>query len=171
MGHNKNRGLRSKKMPKKKKEIVSKENVKDMSFADLHAMYLYVQSHNGVGLGTVRAAAQVIILERLKEIEDELYTRAYGKNPFKVVIVGQKPEEVIAKFNAAKEDVKTDDESGAIIIKHGEEKEVPLVTDKGLIPDEKPKADKKNFMVAGKKSDVVPDEEVPRFVVGADKRL
>jgi len=89
----------AKKVVKKKAEtkIMS---IKEMSTADLYALYIFVSNDgNNRGFGMTSPKAKDIVRGKQKELENELYIRAYGYNPFeehKVVAVheGVKPEDI-----------------------------------------------------------------------------
>ena len=83
---------------KKKAKKTTKSDVDSMTTSDLYSMYMFVANDaNNRGFGLTSPEARDIVRERLKEIEEELYFRAYGYNPFKehkVVVSGTKPEDV-----------------------------------------------------------------------------
>lgn len=74
--------------------------MKDLSFSDLYSMYLFVSGDaNFKGFGGTSPEAKKIIREKQKEIEEELYQRVYGFNPFvkhrkEAVFLGIKPEDI-----------------------------------------------------------------------------
>jgi hypothetical protein len=91
-----------------------KSEVKDLSFSDLYMMYQFVFGDAARGFGSASMDARKLVRDKQKEIEDELYERAYGFNPFtkfakKIVFEGQKPEEIdLDKFMAKKVEEVTD---------------------------------------------------------------
>jgi len=113
---------------KKKKKIIRKKKavktgvmlgIQKMSTADLYSLYLFVSNDaNNRGFGVTSPDARAVVRNKQKEIEEELYLRAYGCNPFKkyqVVVEGMKPEDVnLDRFvvtsgpNKEPEDIKSD---------------------------------------------------------------
>jgi hypothetical protein len=92
-----------------------------LSFADLSAMLLFVGSDRNKGFNSrANQQTKVLIDMRFHEIEEELYRRVYGKNPFEkqVVINGQDPKEVMDKLKTV---VVTDERGepvdGAVVLK------------------------------------------------------
>jgi len=88
--------VKRKTSPLVKKRKKKKNGIKDMSTADLYALYLFVSSDANKGFG-VSPSTMAIVRGKQKEIEQELYMRAYGCDPFeanKVVIEGVKPEDI-----------------------------------------------------------------------------
>lgn len=85
-------------MPRKKIVNSGKAKVKELPFSDLYALYLFVSSR--LDTPFKKQLATNILNERFIEVENELYERAYGVNPYKVE--GQRPEEVIAGFPVPK---------------------------------------------------------------------
>ena len=84
------------------KKIYNKDGsamLSGLSFSDLHAMLMFVATNREKGFN-VSPQTKMVIDARYREIEEELYIRAYGHNPFasKAVIDGQKPEDVISKL-------------------------------------------------------------------------
>lgn len=83
---------------KTKKKVTKVTKIQDMPLADLYALYLFVSSDgNNRGFGVTSPDARVIVREKQREIEQELYMRAYGYNPFdkhKVEFEGMKPEDI-----------------------------------------------------------------------------
>ena len=104
----------------KKKVLAAGEAVvlADLSMADLYAMYLLVSSNRNRGFGSTQAATKSLIDVKIKEVEEELYSRVYGFNPFAnkdlgvVVIEGEKPEDVLAKLNI---EAKAPDKIAAVV--------------------------------------------------------
>jgi len=73
--------------------------MKDLSFSDLYAMYLFVCGDpNNKGFGATSQEQKAIVGKKKIELENELYVRVYGFNPHSksetVTIVGQKPEDI-----------------------------------------------------------------------------
>ncbi|MFA5023356.1 MAG: hypothetical protein WC523_00165 [Patescibacteria group bacterium] len=101
-------------MPKKKVDGAEGHNVsvKNLSMADLYALYMFVSANWNRGFGAGKKNAEKVIEAKMKEIEEELYSRAYGRNPFvaeKIVsatttIEGQLPEQVLASLPIVKFD-------------------------------------------------------------------
>lgn len=56
-----------------------KEDVKGMLTSDLYALYMFVCSRP---INNNHTAKEVVI-ERIAEIEEELYNRSFGFNPYK----------------------------------------------------------------------------------------
>jgi len=104
-------------MSDKKKVSNANVDVKDLSMADLYALFLFVSSNWNRGFGPGQKNAEKAISMRMKEVEGELFFRAYGQNPFSVttktiVIEGQKPEDVIAAMPMTTTDVKKEHADG-----------------------------------------------------------
>lgn len=97
---------------RKKKKTVRKKatktlDIQKMSTADLYSLYLFVSNDaNNRGFGMTSPNARAVVRVKQKEIEQELYLRAYGCNPFEkhqVVVEGTKPEDVdLDRFVVAK---------------------------------------------------------------------
>lgn len=69
--------------------------LQNLSMADLYALYLFVTSDRNRGFNAYDQTTKFMIDKKMKEIEEELYIRAYGCNPFKkTVIEGIRPEEI-----------------------------------------------------------------------------
>jgi len=87
----------TKKIVKRKKKEQSVD-ITTLSIADLYALYLFVSNDgNNRGFGMTSPAAREVVRSRQKEIEQELYKRAYGYDPFaehKLEIEGMKPEDI-----------------------------------------------------------------------------
>jgi len=83
-------------MPRKKKE-----GLEAVSFSDLYMMYLFVSGDAGRTFGP-NTDAKKEVREKLKVLEDELYRRVYGKNPFMpITITGVEPTSIdLSKFAA-----------------------------------------------------------------------
>lgn len=84
------------KVSKVKKTSGFEQELKNMSFADLHAMYMFVAADFNKQFGT-KVEAKKLIHERYKMILEELNLRAYGGNPYdsgKVEVNGKKPEDI-----------------------------------------------------------------------------
>jgi len=62
----------------------NKIEISNLSLADLYALYLFVDRNMNRGFGRASVAAKHEVSERYMQIENELYRRAYGHNPFKV---------------------------------------------------------------------------------------
>lgn len=81
-----------------KKTSTNKTSIKDMSTSDLYALYLFVSNDgNNRGFGMTSPMAKAVVREKQREIEQELYLRAYGYNPFeeyKQEFHGMKPEDI-----------------------------------------------------------------------------
>ena len=83
-----------------KKKIVRKEKknkLEEMATADLYALYVFVSNDANRGFGSITKEANEIVSKARDELKEELYRRAYGRNPYKefpVVIEGIKPEDV-----------------------------------------------------------------------------
>src|SRR5574337_940772 len=91
-------------------------SIKALSFSDLYNMYSFVNGLNNVSFGQQKAEVKKLLRDKLKEIENELHDRTFGKNPFiskkdeikasmenkEVIetseIVGQNPIDVISSF-------------------------------------------------------------------------
>ncbi len=75
-------------------------NIAIISFADLFAMYKFINEELGHAIGP---EARKVILQRHAGVEKELYERTYGFNPHtldSVVVEGQKPEDIdLSKFD------------------------------------------------------------------------
>ena len=90
----------TKKVVKRKasKKKPSADKIQDLSFSDLYALYLFVSNDgNNKGFGVTSPDARQVVRKKQREIETELYLRAYGFNPFeehKVVFDGVKPEDI-----------------------------------------------------------------------------
>jgi len=81
----------------------------DLSMADLYALYLFVGAHRSKGFNIIPNETKTLIDHKFVEIEDELYRRAYGCNPFKkvplVVYEGMRPEDIdLDKFEIKDKD-------------------------------------------------------------------
>src|SRR5574339_555993 len=63
----------------KKNQVVS--DLKKLSFADLYAMFTLVSSLNNATFGK-RIKAKELLRAKLAEIENELFDRVFGTNPF-----------------------------------------------------------------------------------------
>jgi len=73
-----------------------------LSVADLYAMLAFVRADRSRGFSSISAEQKAIVDRKHNDIEEELYRRTYGHNPFKkkeIVIDGQKPEEVLDNMN------------------------------------------------------------------------
>lgn len=85
-----------KRKPRKNKTKSLK--IQDLSLSDLYALYTFVSNDgNNRGFGVATPDARKVVREKQREIEKELYLRAYGYNPFekyKVIFEGMKPEDV-----------------------------------------------------------------------------
>lgn len=101
--------MTTKKVVKKKTKQSGPQDLNEVSFADLYSMYLFV-SHdaNNRGFGKTTPEAKTIVRQKLAAIEEEIYMRLYGFNPFtefvkKAVVQGQKPEDIdLDRFVVAK---------------------------------------------------------------------
>lgn len=58
-------------------------NIKVLSLSELYSLYQFVSAKAGMMLGW-KEEAKKVIRERMEEIEEELYDRAFGLNPFKL---------------------------------------------------------------------------------------
>src|SRR5271157_1454254 len=88
---------------KKKLEKNGMSVLSELSFSDLHAMLSFVGDNRNKGFNSYAGPEIKRLLDaRFREIEEELYRRTFGKNPFErqVVINGQDPKEVLDKLNA-----------------------------------------------------------------------
>jgi len=87
-------------------EDIFKTQLKNMSFADLHAMYIFVSGDFNKQFG-IKLETKKIIHERYKMIQDELNERVYGCDPYaagKLEIEGDKPEDIdLSKYEDGKE--------------------------------------------------------------------
>jgi hypothetical protein len=90
--------MATKKVVKSKKKDTKYSSLQGLSFSDLYALYLFVSNDgNNRGFGATSPDARVVVRDKQREIEEELYLRAYGYNPFKkhkVVFDGVKPEDI-----------------------------------------------------------------------------
>lgn len=81
-----------------KTEASSQADLQDLCLADLYALYLFVSNDaNNRGFGMTSPEARKVVRNKQKEIEKELYVRAYGLDPFaeyKLEIEGMKPEDI-----------------------------------------------------------------------------
>lgn len=99
-----------------------------LSFSDLYAMYQFVFSDAARGFGSASVDARVVVKNKQKELEDELYNRIYGFNPFtkfakSFTVKGQKPEDIdLNKFMAKKVDEEVPEESKKFAVIKGESK-------------------------------------------------
>ena len=59
------------------------QGLKKLSFSDLYSMYIFVNSLNNTTFGK-RTGAKAMVRGKLNLIEDELYGRVFGENPFKI---------------------------------------------------------------------------------------
>lgn len=76
-------------MPRKKKE-----GLDAISFSDLYMMYLFVSGDAGRTFGP-NPEAKKEVREKLRVLENELYKRVYGKNPFTpITITGIEPTSI-----------------------------------------------------------------------------
>lgn len=70
-----------------------------LSVADLYAMFVFVSADKNRGFSAISTEQKAIVDRKYAEIEEELYRRTYGYNPFmkqqKLVVEGQNPETVI----------------------------------------------------------------------------
>lgn len=79
-----------------------------LDLQSLFLIYNFVLSNANTGFGTIEQEGKVLIREKLMEIEEEIYNRIYGFNPFKkyrkvVSVKGTKPEDVnLDRFVVAK---------------------------------------------------------------------
>lgn len=96
--------MAKKKILKKSKESV---DLSKMSFSDLYAVYLFVSGLNNNVFGK-KVQAKDLFRNKLTEVENELYNRVFGVNPFSlkenetvdvIDIKGQNPIAVINSFN------------------------------------------------------------------------
>jgi sulfur carrier protein ThiS len=85
-------------MARKKKVGGVPEGLDSMSVADLYALFMFVGSNRGRSAGR---DAKIAVDQKFFQIEEELFNRAYGYDPFKkdvVTITGQKPEDVLGEL-------------------------------------------------------------------------
>jgi hypothetical protein len=71
--------------------------VANLSMADLYALYTFVSSNRGKGFRIMPLEVKLAVDKKFIEVEDELYKRAYGCNPFKESVIvheGVKPEDI-----------------------------------------------------------------------------
>jgi len=97
-------------MAKKKASNDANVKVTELSLSDLYALYRFVSSDRDKVFGIAHKTAEKVVSAKLKEIENELYCRAYGHNPYetkvgaeqqnvtKITVDGQKPEDVVSSF-------------------------------------------------------------------------
>lgn len=82
--------------------------MKDLSFADLYAMYQFVVSDFHQSFGGNKEALRKVS-EKKRELEEEMYLRTYGENPYTVTVNGEDPEKVIRAFNPVSPKIVEDD--------------------------------------------------------------
>lgn len=58
-----------------------KVELKDLSYSDLYSLYLFVASKASMHFGGRKEARQ-LVQTRLAEVEQELYLRSFGSNPY-----------------------------------------------------------------------------------------
>jgi len=103
-------------MTEKSKEA-GQVDVKDLSFSDLYAMFMFVSADRNKGFSVFGADVKTIIDKKYAEIESELYLRTHGCNPFKsVVINGANPIDVVKSF-------KPEEKNFVVVKNEQEEKE------------------------------------------------
>lgn len=67
---------------------MKESDITKITTSDLYSMYLFItQDPNNTGFGRVSKDAKVLIKKKQKEIEEELYNRVYGFNPFEQHVV------------------------------------------------------------------------------------
>jgi len=88
----------SKKIVKKNKSGLE---LKKLSFSDLHAVYVFVNNLNGATFGK-KIKAKTMLRDKLAEIENELYNRVFGLNPFSLEKSEVLPQDLINKLSDIK---------------------------------------------------------------------
>lgn len=113
-------------MRKSIKNKTKNSKVQDLSLSDLYALYMFVSNDgNNRGFGVTTPDAREVVLEKQREIEQELYLRAYGYNPFekhKVIFEGMKPEDIdldrVAVSKGEIEEPKDEEPQRFIVVKN-----------------------------------------------------
>ena len=59
--------------------------LKDLNYSDLYSLYLFVLSKASVHFGGRKEAKQ-LVQARLTEVEQELYRRSFGSDPYGVQV-------------------------------------------------------------------------------------
>ena len=83
----------------------TKVDVKKVSFSDLYALYSFVGGVNNMTFGQKWEKTKEPVRNRLKEIEEELYNRAFGFSIFAssfatLTVEGQDPTKIdLSKFD------------------------------------------------------------------------
>jgi len=114
-----------------KKKAPKKKNVPvKMSFADLYMMYTFVSNDaNNKGFGMTAPEARRVVRGKQKELEEEMYKRIYGFNPFEkfsITVEGEKPENInLDRFTVVKnkpnnDDPKDDEPQTFVVAKNSE---------------------------------------------------
>jgi hypothetical protein len=73
----------------------------DLTVADLYSLLMFVSADRNRGFNAVSPDKKALVEKKFKEIENELYVRTYGYNPFVAIVInGQKPEDVVDNLDS-----------------------------------------------------------------------